>query len=457
MPTQNTTIAEGLDDCTAVRISYSATATPNTPVLSDDEGRYLLVERPEPTQALKIVLQYTPATDPYDSFTASYHVTGSFTGWDGNTGSYFTGPYDETFSNGSYGNGPYNRRYTRSIVEDYPDGGHTYDTRMRFLCAPVTVYEYDDDYNPIEYTIEPLGFEISVASDGRTFIGPGPGGVNLFSSSNNTATVTSLTTLDGRAIDIETAAVSDGWAIVVYEVYEWGDSELVRFQFDTDPQATARCNDQRCDNGCIEIVRESDGAWNCICFDPPARPPALGPPRPAPDAPLPIHPKADLHQKRAPLKQVRQKLAKAEADYRETLDDIGEEEEAINNAVAQGDSTAEEIAKSKLEELIDKGSEQANDYQSLKLETEKGSTIEKDLVEAEKTSDTTVIPTIDESVDLGFTQGNRFPVINRGTTVKPTIIGTTINPTVNQGVTIEPTINRFKTSKALRGSGIQLD
>jgi hypothetical protein len=71
MPTQNTTIDEGFEGCGSVRISYSPTATPRTPLLEDSEGRYLLVDRPEPTQALKVVLQYTPSTDPYDFFFGS--------------------------------------------------------------------------------------------------------------------------------------------------------------------------------------------------------------------------------------------------------------------------------------------------------------------------------------------------------------------------------------------------
>lgn len=461
MPTQNTTIAEGLEDCEAVRISYSTAATPNAPFLTDDDGRYLLVERTEPTQALKIVLQHTDASDPYDSYTVSYRITGSAESvkfdfsvtprsWE-----IVTTPYDETYSNGSYGRGPYGRSATRTVNENYPDGGYRNETRLGFFCAPVVIDDYDENSNPIQYTIEPLGFEIQSSSEGIIIQNVDNQDISL--SGSLSTQVLSLTTSDGRPIDIETAAVSDGWVIIVYEVYEWGDSELSRFRFDVDPQATARCNDQRCDNGCIEIVRPSDGAWGCICIDPPARLPALGPPRPAPDLPLPVHPKQEIHQKRAPLKQTRQKLAKAEADYRETLDDIGQEEQAVNDAVAQGDSTAETIAKNKLEALTDKGSEQASDYQSLKLENEKKSVIEKDLVEAEKTSDATVVPTLEEPIDTGFTQGNRYPTINRGTTVKPTIIGTTIQATVNKGVTVEPTINRFKNSNALRGGGISVN
>lgn len=480
MPTQNTTIAEGLEDCEAVRISYSTAATPNAPFLTDDDGRYLLVERTEPTQALKIVLQYTPSTDPYDFFFGSTVGTITTESFDGFTQEIYTSVQPSTTS--AVGQGRYTRYEDVTDSSSDPDGGSSSGTN-RFVYSEQIQTNYDDDWNPIQVVVETFAFTMPLSSQGQTPVQANNGQLMLNSSSTNSGH--SLFTPDFRSINFETGAVSDGWAIVVYEVYEWGDSELARFRFDVDPQATARCNDQRCDNGCIEIVRPSDGAWGCICFDPPARPPALGPPRPAPDLPLPVHPKQEIHQKRAPLKQARQKLAKAEADYRETLDDIGQEEQAVSDAVSQGDTTAETIAKNKLEELTNKGSEQASDYQSLKLENEKKSAIEKNLVEAEKTSDTTVVPIIEKPINTGFTQGTRYPTINRGTTIRPiivgttikptinrgttirptiigttirpTIIGTTIRPTVNTGITIKPTINGFKTSNALRGSGISVN
>jgi hypothetical protein len=265
MPTQNTTIDEGFEGCGSVRISYSTTATPNTPLLEDDAGRYLLVDRPEPTQALKIVLQHTDASDPYDSYTATYRVTGTSTIWNGDA--LVPGdPYDETFNTGSYGRGPYHHRTTRTINQDYPDGGYSYSTRMRFYSPTLYEYEYDESGNQVEYVIERLGFEIQTSSQNRVLYAT-QSGSPIFISSNSTAQILSLTTSDGRAINIETAAVSDGWAIVVYEVYEWGDSELSRFQFDSDPSPiTVECLESVCDDDCIPTY-DSTGNLLCICRD----------------------------------------------------------------------------------------------------------------------------------------------------------------------------------------------
>jgi hypothetical protein len=271
MPTQNTTIDEGFEGCGSVRISYSPTATPRTPLIEDDDGRYFLVDRTEPTQALKIVLQYTPASDPYDSYTASYRITGSGESVEFDfsvfprTWKIVTTPYDETFSNGSYGRGPYYRRVTRAVNESYPDGGYRNTTLLRFLCAPVVVDDYDENYNPIQYTIEPLGFEIQESSQSLTFNSVDNQAVFLAGSSSTQ--VLSITTTDGRPIDIDTAAVSDGWAIVVYEVYEWGDSELSRVQFDSNPQpVTVECLESVCDDDCIPTY-DSSGNVLCICRD----------------------------------------------------------------------------------------------------------------------------------------------------------------------------------------------
>jgi hypothetical protein len=264
MPTQNTTIDEGFEGCGSVRISYSPTATPRTPLLEDGEGRYLLVDRTEPTQALKIVLQYTPSTDPYDSYGVTLHLTGSYEQWINDQAVTF--PIDDTFSNGSYGKGPYHRRAIRQVNEDPPNGAYRHETRMTFYCAPITYNDYDDDGNLIQETVEPVGFEIGIASQSRSVHGIGAGGT-IFLSSSSTTEVTSLTTSDGRAIDIETAAVSDGWAIVVYEVYEWGDSELSRVQFDSNPQpVTVDCLESVCDDDCIPTY-DSENNLLCICRD----------------------------------------------------------------------------------------------------------------------------------------------------------------------------------------------
>jgi hypothetical protein len=271
MPTQNTTIDEGFEGCGSVRISYSPTATPNTPLLEDDAGRYLLVDRPEPTQALKIVLQHTDASDPYDSYTANYRNTGSAESVEFDfsvtprTWKIVTTPFAETFSNGSYGKGPYGRSATRTINETYPDGGYRNTTRLGFFCVPVVIDDYDENGDPIKYTIEPLGFEIESSSEGIIIQNVDNQDVSLTASSSTQ--VLSLTTGDGRPIDIETAAVSDGWAIVVYEVHEWGDSELSRFQFDSDPSAVAvECLDSECDNDCVPTY-DSENNLLCICRD----------------------------------------------------------------------------------------------------------------------------------------------------------------------------------------------
>lgn len=271
MPTQNTTIDEGYEGCGSVRISYSPTATPRTPLLEDSEGRYLLVDRTEPTQALKIVLQYTPSGDPYDSYTATYRVTGSAESAEFDFSVYprtwkiVTTPYDNTSSNGSYGRGPYYRRIPRAVNESYPDGTYRNTIRLGFFCAPVVVDDYDDNGNPIQYTIEPPGFEIESSSQGLTR--QNIDNEDIYFSASSSTQVLSLTTLDGRSIDIDTAAVSDGWAIVVYEVYEWGDSELSRVQFDSNPQpVTVECLESVCDDDCIPTY-DSSGNVLCICRD----------------------------------------------------------------------------------------------------------------------------------------------------------------------------------------------
>jgi hypothetical protein len=272
MPTQNTTIDEGFEGCGSVRISYSPTATPRTPLLEDDEGRYFLVDRTEPTQALKIVLQYTPASDPYDSYTATYRITGSFeeVQYDFSVSprreEVVTVPVDETLFNGSYGKGPYHRRIPRAVNESYPDGGYRNSILLGFFCAPVVVDDYDENGNPIQYTIEPPGFEIESSSQSLQFYATGDNG-DIFLSASSSTQVLSLTTSDGRPIDIDTAAVSDGWVIVVYEVYEWGDSELSRVQFDSNPQpVTVECLESVCDDDCIPTY-DSENNLLCICRD----------------------------------------------------------------------------------------------------------------------------------------------------------------------------------------------
>jgi hypothetical protein len=127
------------------------------------------------------------------------------------------------------------------------------------------VDDYDENYNPIQYTIEPLGFEIQESSQSLTFNSVDNQAVFLAGSSSTQ--VLSLTTTDGRAIDIDTAAVSDGWAIVVYEIYEWGESELSRVQFDSNPQpVTVKCLESVCDDDCIPTYDSANNLL-CVCRD----------------------------------------------------------------------------------------------------------------------------------------------------------------------------------------------
>jgi hypothetical protein len=94
----------------------------------------------------------------------------------------------------------------------------------------------------------------------------GESGIEFLRTVSN-ATGLSLRTGDGRAIDWETAAVSPGWAIIVYEIFDWGESEINRLDFDANPSpVSADClGREGCEPQCVEIYRESDGAYTCIC------------------------------------------------------------------------------------------------------------------------------------------------------------------------------------------------
>lgn len=460
MPQQ--VIGNGFDDCESLRISYAATAVPiGVPVLEDDEGRYVLVDRAEPTQALKVVANHALGSDPYDLFFGTTIGTDTYEFYNPST------QQVETITNptttNAAGQGVYKRYEDVTSSNSTPDGGSSSQTNRLVYSDRVRI-DYDEDWNPTEVVYESFAFSMPLSSQGQTPIEVDGGQLILNESSSHSGH--SIRTSDFRSIDFETGEVSDAWSIVVYEVYEWGDNELARFNFDADPQATARCNgEQLCDNGCIEFVINAEGAYTCLCPEEYVLP-DLGPPRPEPDSDLEVHPKEELHRKREPLKQKRRKLAKAETDYRDTLGKIGQKEQAVNDAIAQGNQTAEVAAKKELEELIGKGSKQANDYQNLKRENERDSIVEKDLVNSEKDSGITVVPTNDYSRYPRFTTGtirptiieptinrgitvsptvNRrviTPTINSGITISPTINSTTITPTINQGITIAPTINR---------------
>ena len=262
MPTQNTTIDEGYEGCGSVRISYSPNATPNAPFLTDDEGRYLLVERAEPTQALKIVLQYTPSTDPYDFFFGATVGTITTESYDGFSGEISTIVQPSTTN--AVGQGRYTRYEDVSSSSSDPDGGSSSQVD-RLVYSEQVRTDYDDDWNPIEVVYETFAFPMPLSSQGQTPVQTGNGQLMLNGSSTHSGH--RLVTSDFRSIDFETAAVSDGWAIVVYEVYEWGDSELSRFQFDSDPSPiTVQCLESECDDDCIPTY-DSQGNVLCICRD----------------------------------------------------------------------------------------------------------------------------------------------------------------------------------------------
>jgi hypothetical protein len=408
-------IETGFTDCGSVRVSYNTSATPiNSPPLDDAEGRYFLVDRADPALALKIVLEHTLASDPYNSFTVSYHETGSYQEFRQYDNPYRTEivtlPIDETYQVGAYGRGRYARNANRSTNENYDDGGYRRETRKTFYCESYIQPDYDEDGDPIEVTIEPVGCEVSIASQARYLYSISDGSPNFLDSSS-TSEITRLATLDGRAIDIDTGAVSDGWSIVVYEVYEWGDSELSRFRFDTDPQTvSAEClGDQLCDNGCIEFVIDENGAYNCICPD---DDPALGLEPPIdPDIALEIPPRQQLHRERPKLKKAKATLAKSEQEYRETLGKIGQKEQELDDAVSQGDPDAEAAIKTEIESLVETGRVQAGKYQDLKNDYANDSQVLNDLTEAETQSGITVVPT---------GEGWRYPPITPDDIATPT-------------------------------------
>jgi hypothetical protein len=270
MPQQ--VIDTGFDGCGSVRVSYRANATPvNSPPLEDAEGRYFLVNRTDAALALKIVLEHTLASDRYNGFTVSLHTTGSYQEVRVTYNPYrveiVTLPYDDSFQKSTYGFGAYGSTYGRNvdrfIEDDYGDGGYYRETRKVFYYN--SSFE-DENGNILDFGEEPFGLDVTTASQARSLDSYTNGSPNFINSSFTTA-ITRLATLDGRAIDIDTGAVSGGWSIVVYEVYEWGDSELTRFRFDTDPNPiSVKCLDSVCDEDCIPTYSAS-GAVLCICRD----------------------------------------------------------------------------------------------------------------------------------------------------------------------------------------------
>jgi hypothetical protein len=396
----------GFTDCGSVRVSYSATATPtNAPPLDDAAGRYFLVDRAEPTQALKIVVEHTLGSDPYYSFSASGSgtVTEEFINSElaietrTNTAPYAIGAYGE-----------YKRYSIQTYSEPSPDGSIREGVN-RLLWSKYSYTDYDENWNPIVVDSERGAGVISISAHQNhiEIVASGP----VFLNTYVTYSSPDLRTGDGRSIDWETGAVSDGWSIVVYEVYEWGDSELARFRFDTDPQpVAAEClGDQLCDNGCIEFVIDENGAYNCICPD---DDPALGLEPPIdPDIALEIPPREQLHRNRPKLKKAKATLAKSEQEYRETLGKISQKEQELNDAVSQGNPDLEAAIKTEIESLVETGGVQAGKYQDLKNDYVNDSQVLNDLTEEENESGITVVPT---------GEGWRHPPITPGGIAPPT-------------------------------------
>jgi hypothetical protein len=398
----------GFTDCGSVRVSYSATATPtNAPPLDDAAGRYFLVDRTEPTQALKIVLEHSLGNDPYYSYECRY--IGNFS-----EDVVLSNPIriEAQTSSGTYSQQAYGRIYKRKATSSFSDpttdGTVRYGTNLDFY-SEISFIDYDENGNEITVTFERIDIRspLSAFQTSIEFVGDGP----VFLANSATYSGHTLRTGDGRLIDMETAEVSDGWSIVVYEVYDWGDSELTRFSFDTDPQiVTAEClGDELCDNGCIEFVIDADGAYNCICPD---DDPALGLEPPIdPDIALEIPPRQQLHRDRAKLKKAQDTLDKSEQQYRETLGKIGQKEQELNDAVSQGDSNLETIIKSEIASLIETGGVQARKCQDLKNDYDSDSQVLNELTAPEQESGITVVPT---------GEGWRYPPIAPGGVAPPT-------------------------------------
>jgi hypothetical protein len=255
MPQQ--VIDTGFEGCGSVRISFAATAAPhNVPHLEDDEGRYVLVDRAEPVQALKVVVNHALGADPYESFFGTTVGTITIQSYDPVADSIETDI--QPTSTLAFAQGVY-KRYEDVTTTDTTSTGGSSTTTNRHVYRDRRRTDYDDDWNPVEVVYESFAFAMPMSFQSQTPIGVGT--VNDSSSYSGH----SLRTPDARSIDFETGEVSDAWSIVVYEVYEWGDSEIARFNFDTDPNPlTVRCLDSVCDEDCIPTY-DSAGAVICVC------------------------------------------------------------------------------------------------------------------------------------------------------------------------------------------------
>jgi hypothetical protein len=262
MPQQ--VIDTGFDGCGSVRVSYSPGATPtNSPPLDDADGRYFLVDRAEPTQALKIVLEHALGTDPYYSYECSY--IGNFS-----EDVVLSNPIriEAQTSSGTYSQQAYGRIYKRKATSSFSDpttdGTVRYGTNLDFY-SEISFIDYDENGNEITVTFERIDIRASLSAFQThiEIVDDGP----AFLASTATYSGHTLRTGDGRLIDMETAIVADGWSIVVYEVYAWGDSELTRFSFDSDPSPiSVECLNSECDEDCIPTY-DSNNALICLCRD----------------------------------------------------------------------------------------------------------------------------------------------------------------------------------------------
>jgi hypothetical protein len=267
MPTQ-TQVAQGLVGCEAIRIDYSPAVTPtNAAPLDDDDGRYLLIERTDPSAPVRIVLQYTAPNEPYDSHRAQWQVNGYEEVFEVNPDPSVGGniivqnPFGypvSLFNSGRY------KRY-EPLSNSYSGDYYYSQTTTRRVFREVSYMDYDENWQEITVTEERYSFDVGMSSESGSGY-DGESGIEFLRTVSN-ATGLSLRTGDGRAIDWETAAVSPGWAIIVYEIFDWGESEINRLDFDANPSpVSADClGREGCEPQCVEIYRESDGAYTCIC------------------------------------------------------------------------------------------------------------------------------------------------------------------------------------------------
>jgi hypothetical protein len=131
-------------------------------------------------------------------------------------------------------------------------------------------------------------------------------------------------------------------------------SEILRVNFNGTPEpVTVECDDTNCPNHCIEIIRQEDKAWMCICSSddldetPIAETPNRINRKPAPGSPDP--PPLNLGQRKAKardyINKLQPKFDKAKAKYKEE-GDLGE---AAHNLHRAQDAIAKNPARTQAE------------------------------------------------------------------------------------------------------------